>query len=239
MSDSNILIFDTPHSVAAAFADKLQKWTIRDQPFHLALSGGSTPKILFQYLASLPADFLPWERIHLWWGDERSVAPDHAESNYGMTKTFLLDHIAIPEENIHRVKGEISPEKAATEYIEEIKAYIPEKDGWPVFDLIMLGMGDDGHTASIFPHEIYLLRSPSICAVATHPDSGQKRVTLTGKVINASARVAFLVTGKSKAEKVSEIMRKMPQSHIYPAAYIQPVAGKLYWFLDNAAHGIA
>lgn len=239
MSDSETLIFDSPNSVAVAFADHLKKWIIGDKPFHLALSGGSTPKILFQYLASLSSDFLPWKQIHLWWGDERMVPPDHAESNFSMTKNFLLDHIAIPEENIHRVKGEISPEAASNTYIEEIKANVPQADGWPLFDLIMLGMGDDGHTASIFPYEIYLLRSPEICAVATHPDSGQKRVTLTGKAINAAERVAFLVTGKNKAEKVSEIMQKKPESHIYPAAYIQPIAGKLYWFLDYAAYGIA
>ncbi|MDX2246864.1 MAG: 6-phosphogluconolactonase [Bacteroidia bacterium] len=239
MSDSQILIFKNPASIAEAFAKNLKEWTAADKPFHLALSGGSTPQILFQYLSTLPADYLPWSRIHLWWGDERAVPADHAESNFGMTKTYLLDHISIPAENIHRVKGEVDPERAAQEYMEEITRLITFKNDWPVFDLIMLGMGDDGHTASIFPHEIYLLRSPQICAVATHPVSGQKRITLTGRVINAAEKVAFLVTGKNKTEKVSEIMKKLPEAHIYPAAYIQPTEGQLYWFLDYDSYGMA
>ncbi|MEZ4825376.1 MAG: 6-phosphogluconolactonase [Bacteroidia bacterium] len=239
MSDSEILVFRDSLAVASAFASNLKKWTANEKPFHLALSGGSTPKLLFQYLASQPADFLPWDRIHLWWGDERMVSPDDPDSNFGMTETYLLNHINIPAENIHRILGEQSPEAAARIYQEEISQSVPMTDGWPVFDLILLGLGEDGHTASIFPYEIFLLRSPHICAVATHPDSGQKRITLTGRVINQAEKVAFLVTGAGKREKISQIFHGAPEAPIFPATYIQPEKGNLFWFLDYAAYGIA
>ena len=202
--------------------------------FSIALSGGSTPKVWFEYLAQISKDDVDWGRVHLYWGDERCVPPDNEDSNYGMTKKYLLDFIDIPEKNIHRIKGELKPKEASAQYDRELKANLSEGN-IPVFDLVILGLGDDGHTASIFPHEIDLWDSDDFCVVATHPTSGQQRVSLTGKVINSARSVAFLVTGISKAEKIHEILEINDDQSIYPASLVNPVEGMLYWFLDSLA----
>ena len=229
-------IYPSKTEAASAFAQILsEQVNAKDESFHLALSGGSTPKLLFTLLAENYRNEIPWERVHLWWGDERCVPPDHEESNYRMTQEFLLFSINIPKRNIHRVRGEDRPEQEAIRYGEEIEAHLEHKNDLPVFDMIMLGMGSDGHTASIFPDNMALLDSSQTCAVAIHPDSGQKRVTLTGKVINQAREVAFLVTGASKKEKVQTILGNAEGARAYPAAHIQPVEGKLSWYLDEAA----
>ena len=151
-----------------------------------------------------------------------------------MTKKYLLDYINIPVENIHRIFGELIPEEAANLYEKELSNILIQSDV-PVFDLVILGMGDDGHTASIFPHQIELWDSDNYCVVATHPKTGQQRISLTGKVINKSRSIAFLVTGENKADKIMEIFYKKKISTGYPASRVAPDNNNLYWFLDNAA----
>lgn len=224
-------IFKNNQEVAAAFAKYLAAQIAPAKVFHIALSGGSTPKVLFQILAEQYATKIDWSKVHLFWGDERCVPPDHSESNYGMTKEKLLDHISIPFVNIHRVLGRRDPAEEAIRYGKEIQWSLPEKNGLPVFDMVLLGMGSDGHTASIFPHQMELLSAPTICGVATHPDSGQKRITLTGKVINQAQQIHFLVTGASKKEKVQAIFNKTGNYEAYPAAHIQEAK----WWMDEAA----
>ena len=232
-------IYADPERVAEQFARHLAEWMAESEKehFHIALSGGSTPRLLFDLIARDYANKFPWDMVHFWWGDERCVPPDDADSNYGMTRRHLLDHIDIPEQNIHRVRGENDPETEAIRYGKEIQEYIPQENGWPVFDLIMLGLGTDGHTASIFPHEMELWENPNVCVVATHPDSGQKRVSLTGGVINEGKRIAFLATGGSKTEKYVEIVEQKGAYKSYPASYVKPEKGDLYWFIDQAAAG--
>lgn len=228
---------DNP-AVASAFAEWLSEW-IQDQgdrQLHIALSGGSTPQLLFEILAKEYADRIPWHQVHLYWGDERCVPPDHEESNFGVTQQLLLRHIDIPMANVHRVRGEADPAEEAERYAEVIREEISHAvDGIPVFDLIILGMGADGHTASIFPHQMKLLHSNALCAVATHPETGQKRITLTGPVIKRARQIAFLVTGKSKTEKVRQIIRQEEGWKAYPAAHIDPIDGQLDWYIDHAA----
>ena len=155
-------IFETPDEVAKTFAEDFQgtveKIIFEKGNINISLSGGSTPKILFDILADRYSNKIDWTKVHLFWGDERCVPPDDEESNYGMTKKRLLNFIIIPEENVHRAKGEVEPEKEAVRYSSEIKTRIKSKNqnGIPVFDLMILGMGDDGHTASIFPDSIEL-----------------------------------------------------------------------------------
>jgi len=182
-------------ATAKAFADFLIDFVASRERVTVALSGGSTPKLLFDLLAQEP-ESIDWSKVHLFWGDERCVPPNDDDSNFKMTKEHLLDHIQIPESNIHRILGENDAQEEANRYGDEVSAHCEMVDGLPSIDLMILGMGDDGHTASIFPHEMELLTSESVCAVATHPTSGQKRVTLTGSVINNAAVVAFLVTGE-------------------------------------------
>lgn len=240
MKNTEVKLFDNALEVARAFASDLYLLAeAAKAPVHIALSGGSTPALLFDILAQDYAAKMPWPKLHFWWGDERCVPPTDEQSNYKMTVDHLFAKIKIPAENIHRVMGEWEPEKAKEQYINEIKTHLPVVDGWPVFDLIILGMGNDGHTASIFPHEIALLRSPEICAVATHPDSGQKRVSLTGKVINNAKAIDFLVTGKAKTERITEIFNQLPGYERLPTSHIHPAKGTLTFYLDKeAAAGI-
>ena len=224
-------IFKNNEAVAAAFADFLQKEIAQVERINIALSGGSTPKVLFDILAKKYADKIRWSKVHFYWGDERCVAPTDEESNYKMTDEKLLQHIKIPPENIHRVLGENDPTEEANRYGDLIEENLNFKGGLPIFDLIILGMGSDGHTASIFPHEIELLEADKTCAVAIHPESGQRRISLTGKVINTARQVHFLVTGASKNSVLKEIFSKTGNYKSYPAAYIEGAR----WWMDEAA----
>ena len=235
-----IKLYEDGNAVAKAFAEKLVEIaTSNKQTMHIALSGGTTPTLLFDILASEYSKKMPWNRIHFWWGDERCVPPTDNESNFKMTNDHLFRKIDINPNQIHRVKSELSPEKAKDYYISEIKQNLETQNGIPVFDLIILGMGNDGHTASIFPDQLDLLNSNTICAVATHPESGQKRITLTGKIINNAKLISFLVTGKSKADRIAEIFNNVEEAKKLPTYYIQPENGKLIFLLDKeAAAGI-
>lgn len=227
--------FKTKRNVALNFSRYLAIVIAAREKVHIALSGGSTPKVVFDELAGNFQEDIDWGGVHLYWGDERCVPPDHDDSNYKMTVEHLLSKIDIPEENIHRIYGENDPEEEARRYADLIEAQLPMEHSIPRFDLVILGMGDDGHTASIFPHEIDLWYSKRYCEVANHPDSGQQRITITGQIINNATLVAFLVTGKSKAEKVKEILGEENGAETYPASLVKPTDGKLIWFLDEEA----
>jgi 6-phosphogluconolactonase len=234
--NKEIKIFSDAQELAEAFASELfHMMKSSRQRFDIALSGGSTPKLLFDVLVNSYRTKMPWDRIHFWWGDERCVPPTSEESNYGMTQKHLLSKIEMNESQVHRIKGELAPDDAAKDYIREIQSHLNERANWPVFDLIILGMGDDGHTASIFPHEMELLHSSNLCEVATHPESGQKRVSLTGQVINNANRVYLLISGKSKAKRISEIMNNKKMASRLPTSYIEPKQGKIIFFLDEDA----
>jgi 6-phosphogluconolactonase len=155
-----------------------------------------------------------------------------------MTRKKLLEKIDIPFSNIHRIRGEMDPEKEAARYSREILSLTDNRDGMPLFDLILLGLGDDGHTVSIFPENMELIVSDKICEVAVHPVSFQKRITLTGRVINNSVSVRFLVTGKRKAEIVEKIINNNPSAGNYPASLIIPLHGELIWHIDIEASGL-
>ncbi len=235
MAQPVIYLFDDNPAVAKAMAESLARWLNGRGQTHIALSGGSTPGLLFRLLAQEYQARIAWNKVHLYWGDERCVPPDHPESNYGTAHQLLLQHIGIPPENVHRIRGEADPEEEAERYGRELQASMPtDAEGWPVFDLILLGMGADGHTASIFPGQMELLHAPKACATARHPDSGQVRITLTGPVLNRGQHVAFLVTGSGKADRIHELLGHLQESHLYPAGYIHP-AGRLSWWLDQAA----
>jgi 6-phosphogluconolactonase len=229
-------IFETPEEVAEAFARQLfQLVNQSDKNFHIALSGGFTPKLLFNLLARDYASRMPWAKIHFWWGDERCVPPTDDESNYKMTFDNLFSRISVKSGQIHRIKGELKPEEACGQYIEEILTHTELRNHMPSFDLIMLGIGDDGHTASIFPNQMSLLKSSAICAVAAHPVTGQKRVSLTGPVLNNARHVSFLATGKSKANRIAQIINKEESAVTLPAYHVQPLHGRLSFYLDRNA----
>lgn len=227
--------YETKQEVALNFCRYLAIVIAAREEVHIALSGGSTPKIVFDTLANNFQEDIDWSGVHLYWGDERCVPPEDDASNYKMTVAHLLSKIDIPEDHIHRIKGENEPEYEAERYADLLTDRLPQAHGIPKFDLVILGMGDDGHTASIFPHEIELWHSQRFCEVAHHPEIDQRRITLTGQVINNADLVTFLVTGEGKREKVREILAQETGADRYPASLVRPTDGKLVWFLDDAA----
>ena len=234
---TEVKIFDKPNNVYTAVANELHALTHKSaqERFDIILSGGNTPTELFRLLGNNFTDSIPWEKIHFWWGDERCVSPDSTESNYKTAYDNLLSKIRIPLENIHRIKGENEPEQEALRYTKELEKNVNSREGNPVADLVLLGLGEDGHTVSIFPDQIELFEDERICAVTEHPITGQKRITLTGRVLNNANRVFFLVTGNNKAQRISEIMNDDEAAKLLPAYYISPVNGKLIWYIDEAA----
>jgi 6-phosphogluconolactonase len=226
-------------AVARAFADHLIKKLDekKEGPLFWALSGGSTPKLLFKLLAEEYKNKVDWSRLHFFWGDERCVPHDDPESNFGEVKSLLFDHVPVVWSQVHAVNTTLAPEDAAGAYGELMLQILPHNSaGLPILDLNMLGMGGDGHTASIFPSNMdELLTDPRICAVATHPESGQLRVTMTGPVLNASDEVAFLVTGNGKTQRTAQILNQEHGAENLPVSHIKPTSGKLLWFLDEAA----
>lgn len=231
-------ISKSKQDVAQGFAAFLLEQSKDAKKFTVALSGGSTPKIVFDLLAHEYRD-RDWSKFYFYWGDERCVPPTDSQSNYKMTVDHLFSKIELPKENIYRIRGEDDPHNEAKRYGEVLESTLDRVNGIPQFDLVILGMGDDGHTASIFPHEIGLWDSKEWCEVATHPESGQKRVSITGDIINNAKMVAFLVTGVSKEEKVQRILNQEDDFLQFPASLVSPQSGKLYWFLDeDAARGI-
>ncbi len=201
-------IFDTKTELAHFFGAHLSKLSQSEKPVTIALSGGSTPKAIFEVLAHEYKNKIDWSNLLFFWGDERLVPPTDIESNFSMTREHLFDYVETKGVNIFRVKGELSPDEAVEDYITILEENVPWVDHIPQFDLMILGMGDDGHTASIFPYQIGLWDSINTCELAQHPESGQFRVTLTGKVINHAKEIFFLVTGDNKAEKAKEIIEQ-------------------------------
>ncbi len=228
-------IYKDKQEVAERFSAYFAELVKEYGTFHVALSGGSTPRLIFDVLAEQYGDIIDWSQIQFYWGDERCVLPTDEQSNFKMTQDHLFSKIKVPKENIHRVLGENQPMGEAMRYANLLEINLDRVADIPQFDLVLLGMGDDGHTASIFPHEMELWNAEDHCVVATHPDSGQKRVSINGKVINKAKEVIFLVTGDTKAEKVKEIQQQEGDYKKYPASWVQPESGKLTWFMDEAA----
>ena len=244
--DRRIKKYKTPGELAEELALKLKKEINNkskiDEDFYLVLSGGSTPKNLFKILAEVPyKDDIKWESLQLFWGDERCLPPDDPESNYGETRKLLLDKIAIPKENVHRIIGEAKPEEETARYANEIQSIIPFEKSLPRFDCILLGVGEDGHTASLFPGKELYAVAQNICGVAEKSiplrdgKNIQKRVSLTKDVICNSEQVFFLVTGEKKSKILSEIINEEPISRNYPAAGINNIYGFSEWRIDEDA----
>lgn len=235
----SVRIFRTPYELAEKFAGEMVSM-IKDasgmnKPFNIALSGGSTPELLFSILGDHFSDSVPWENVRFFWGDERCVPPVSQDSNFGMAFRYLFRKIRIPEGNINRIYGEQDPAGEVLRYSDLISRQTDERDGFPVFDMILLGLGEDGHTASIFPGRNDLFYSDRTCEVSVHPVSNQKRITITGAVINNAENIRFLVTGKSKAEVLKQIIKKEESCVNFPASLVVPVYGRLEWLLDSGA----
>lgn len=234
---TEVRIYKNPKKVYNAIAQSIISLTSesKQEVFDIALSGGNSPIGLFDKINQKYREKIPWNRLHFWWGDERCVPPGSDQSNYKMAVEHLFEGNDLSTKSIHRIRGEEDPETEAKRYSKELEETLNSRDNVPVFDLIILGLGDDGHTASIFPDQLELFEYPENCAVAEHPITGQKRITLTGNVLNNANRVFFLVTGEKKAMRISEIMNDSDAAKLLPAYYITPKNGELIWFVDEAA----
>ena len=223
--------------VAAALLEEITQHAVKTRgEAHIALSGGTTPRALFRLLAT-PAwqERLPWAHIHLWWADERCVPPDHPDSNYGAVNALLLQHLSVM--HIHRMHGEHpDPAAAARAYETELRqAFRLGPRGRPRFDLVLLGMGADGHTASLFPGAPALEEMKALVDVGQAPEPPYQRLTLTLPVLNRSAFVLFLVTGVNKGSALAQVFHPHPRQIPLPAGRVRPTQGQILWLLDHAA----
>jgi 6-phosphogluconolactonase len=205
----------------------------------IAVSGGTTPKATFKLLADPAHPFVnhvPWEHLELFFVDERTVPPDHADSNYRMTRETLLDHVAIKPENVHRMQGELEPEVAAAQYEFDLRrTFRLEGAETPRFDVVTLGMGDDGHTASLFPHTHAIHEMGRLAVANQVPQKDTWRVTLTWPVINHAREVFFLIEGAAKADRLKEVFLGPKDVERLPSQLIWPASGILTLILDKAA----
>ncbi len=235
-----VRVVDGPAALARAAAEE---WRVRalataSGRFAVALAGGSTPRALYALLADPRAPYreaLPWARTHVFFGDERTVPPDHPESNYGTAREALLARVPIPPENVHRIRGEEDPVAAARSYEDDLRAFFGRP---PRFDLVLLGLGADGHTASLFPGSP-ALEEPRLVAAPFVPALGARRITLTLPALDAASRVVFLVSGATKAPAVALILSGGPGSEALPAARVRPLDGTVLWLVDRAAAGLS
>jgi 6-phosphogluconolactonase len=207
--------------------------------FSVALAGGSTPRLLYQLLAEEPfRTQVDWPRVEFFWGDERAVPQDHADSNYGMARAALLLKLALPAEKIHRMEAERTDRAAAArDYQAELtRVFSTAPDGDPpVLDLVLLGMGADGHTASLFPHTD-ALKETRRWVVANHvPKLNADRLTMTSVILNRAAHVLFLVAGKDKAAALAQVLEGPRDHERLPSQLIRPTAGTLTWLVDDPA----
>ncbi len=226
---------DTAYEVAELIAKEINLKAENCNALNIAVSGGNTPKILFEILADEFGKEISWKAVRFFWVDERCVEPSHSDSNFKMTHDALLSKVEIPNVNIFRMKGEENPEVEAKRYSRILSSELPSKNGFPVFDLVLLGIGDDGHTASIFPNQFQLNNSVKSVDVASHPVSGQKRITLTGNTIRNAEKVIFLITGNNKADIISQIVEGKTEAEKYPASYMGNKNGEAEIYLDEAA----
>jgi 6-phosphogluconolactonase len=238
MADVRVYTDADELTVAAAeyFVQQANAAITSHQQFSVALSGGSTPKPLYALLATDEfARRVDWARVYVFWGDERCVPPDHTDSCYRMAREALLDHVPLPSQNIYRIKGEEVPARAAADYDQLLRRFFGETSS-ARFDLVWLGMGDDGHTASLFPGTEVLDEQERWVKENYVEAVNQKwRITLTPPAINGASNIAFLVSGAGKAERLRQVLKGDYQPHTLPSQLVKPTDGHLVWLVDSAA----
>ncbi len=209
--------------------------------FTVALSGGSTPRALHRALVAHYRDLIPWDAVQVFWSDERCVPPDHPDSNYRMARETLLEHVPLPAANIHRMPGERTDyDAAAADYEAEIRAVFGTPPGTvPRFDLVLLGIGPDGHTASLFPGTAALHETSKLIAANWVPKVNMERLTFTYPLINNARQVMFLAAGEEKAEALRDILSGQTSIDERPAVGVRPAAGEVVWMVDRAAMRLA
>lgn len=222
-------------AAATLFVDQAGESIRQRDRFLIALNGGNTPTRLFQFLATDFRDLVDWSKVHIFWGDERCVSPDDPGSSYGQAREILLNQVPVPHANIHRIVGELGPVQAAQDYALILKQFASTALDWPRFDLVYLGMGEDGHTASLFPGSPVEVTEPTLPVTAQYQDRPANRVTLTPVVFNSASMIVFMAAGEKKADTLAEVLSDRYNPQLYPAQRIQPEDGRLIWLVDEAA----
>ena len=232
----NLFVYETPEELAEAaardFAARAEEAIVALGLFAVALAGGSTPEKTYEVLARDYPDKLDWSKVHVFFGDERTVHPNHEDSNYRMVRETLLSRIRVG--SVHRMRCELPPSEAAAAYERELREFFGT-DGVPAFDLILLGLGADGHTASLFPETSALDVTDRWVVANPVLKLETSRLTLTIPVINAARAVTFLVAGENKAETLKQVLEGDADPRGYPAKFIYPEGGELTWMVDQAA----
>ncbi|MDP8901999.1 MAG: 6-phosphogluconolactonase [Actinomycetota bacterium] len=230
----SVQLHETPEGLAEAaaraFVDGAAEAIAERGRFAVALAGGSTPKATYEVLARDHSEDVDWPNVHAFFGDERTVPPDHEDSNYRMAREALLDHV--PVGSVHRMRGELPPDEAAASYERALGQFFGGE--FPVLDLVMLGIGPDGHTASLFPGTPALEVTNRLVVANPVPKLETIRLTLTAPVLNAAREVRFLVAGEGKAKALREILEGDADPHRYPAKLVRPPGGPT-WMVDHAA----
>lgn len=242
MTVTDIRVFKTESELSEAAAGLViaaaQSAVALHGRFLIALSGGSTPAGLFRLLSQPPyAGQIFWEQTHVFWGDERLVPPDDPGSNYGQAADLLLRHVPLPAANIHRVLGEADAATAVTDYSRQLRQLAEPGRAWPRFDLAVMGMGSDGHTASLFPGAVFAAETsqPVMSVTADYDGRPARRITLTPLVFNDARHLLFMVTGPNKADAVLAALRGPQQPEKWPVQRISPHDGQATWLLDETA----
>ncbi len=242
MNGNKLLIYFSPAQLAQSAADRIadlaERALSQTGRFILGLAGGTTPRLTYELLTdSRYKRIIDWNNVHIFWGDERCVPPTHPDSNYHMAKTALLDLVDIPATRIHRIQGEIDPQTAAARYERELRDYFESRLGIARarFDLLILGLGADGHTASLFPGTPAIRETQRWTAAQRIDRIDAWRITLTPPAINAAKTILFLVSGSEKAEAVQKVLTAPYQPDVIPAQIVKPTDGNIIWMLDNAA----
>ena len=235
----NISVFDTAEQLAVAaakrFVECAREFHGTLERFSVALAGGNTPRRVYELLATARfKNRIDWPQVYLFFGDERSVPPDHPESNYRTVYESLISQVPIPPKNVHRIVGEGNPNENARAYENQLRTFFAGLS-WPRFELVLLGMGEDGHTGSLFPNSAALQEMSRWVVPTKNEQSGQDRITLTVPVFNHARHVTFLVTGKKKAQRLKEVLRPEPGSGQLPAQAIKPIDGSVEWLVDAEA----
>jgi 6-phosphogluconolactonase len=204
----------------------------------LVLAGGSTPVLTYQVLARQYAESVPWDGVRFLWGDERMVPADHEDSNYAMARRTLLDPLGVPAEAVFRIRTELgSAAKASADYEERIRKLLPPPPSPPHLDLVLLGLGEDGHTASLKPGCPALQEEERLVAPCLQPSPDHHRVTMTLPLLNAAGKILFLVSGERKAAVLKTVLETLPSDPPLPAQRIQPSSGRLVWLADRDSAG--
>lgn len=222
------------HALAAWITDNIESTLTTQDRFTWVVTGGNSPKLLYELLAAAPyRERIDWQKLHIFWGDERAVPYEDARNNARMTFEQLLNHVPVVKEQVHLMKTDLSPEASATDYEQILHQYFGTEGA--SFDLVLNGMGDDGHTLSLFPHTPVIHETAAWVKSFYLDAQSMYRITLTAPVVNRAKKVAFLTFGANKANALKEVIKGERNVDQYPSQIIQPTSGELHWFVDEAA----